>query len=242
MKNKNNQGFTLIGVLAAAGIISVAVVAGLAVQKHLAKQADAKKITAQTNQLMSNISTSNHAANAEATGNMQLQNLPNANPTPPEAGEGPTSTQIGQLNGGGSNSGGNNTGASNGAGSGSGSNGGGRCASPCHTYVDGDGNESCILSRIDCNCLGHCPALPDGCVYMDEGPGDPFYQPPPNGEGNACPSSPTCTPPYVVSRRYHECRCPGDVTDCTPFGTSSGGGRGSIRNMALPGAGHGGSL
>ena len=100
------------------------------------------------------------------------------------------------------------------------------CASPCHTFTDPYSNiTSCIITAIDYACLGGPPAsLPTGCVYLESGPGDPKYQPAPDGDGAACPYTPTCTAPFVVSPKYHECRCPGEVSDCVGWMTGGNGG------------------
>lgn len=233
---KNNQGFTLIGLLAIAGMLSVVTLSGIAISKYRANQADANQKASDAQQLVANLSGSTGVASVAGSGNLQYQPLANPDPNDLNNPNNPNNPNHP-----------NNPNNPNNPDSPANPNNPNNpanpnfspppCASPCHSVTDPDSHvTTCMLTKIDCKCLGTCPIPPAGCVYVDDGPGDPKYQPAPEGGGMACPfvpAPPVCTPPYVISPRYHECRCPGDVSDCTPFGNPPGGLNAPVMN-AIP--------
>ncbi len=219
---KQNQGFTLVGLMAIAAMLSIITVAGISIAKYNANQAEMAKRTAQGNQLISNITNGNGTATLQGSGEMQFAVQPTpdpnslSNPNNPESPNNPDSLQnpthrdsILNPNHP-SNPANPNYSTSS-------------CPNPCHTFTDPETNaDSCILTSIDCACAQKegCPTLPSGCAFVADGPGNPKYQPSPEGQGQACPYTRTCDEPLVLSAKYHDCRCSDDTFDCTPWGSN----------------------
>lgn len=185
---KNNQGFTLLGLMAIAALLSVIAVTGITIVKNKANQQAASETAANANRITSSV-VGGAGASLGAVSKAEFQKLPNGlndvdpnltdnsmydpnnsdNPNHPSNPNHP-----------------NNTGTPAPGGDPKG------CPEPCHLSADPNNNniQTCMLTDADCACLGYCPMVPQGCVYVPSGPLHLKYQPAPQGLGVACPGSP----------------------------------------------------
>lgn len=238
---KNNQGFSLLAVLGLTTLLSVITITGIKVAQYKAKQTEEAKVAAGGNRLISNV-TGGLGTSPEAVARAEHQKLPNMSeddPNHPLNPENPNNINN-PLNPNNPFSPANPNSPNN---PGNPANPGSKtCPNPCHWYADPANNnaQTCILSDIDCACLGYCPLVPEGCVYLASGDLHPKYVPAPEGEGIACPgagaSIPPCSAPRVVqcgcpegncpvtplipkpdhcnAPQIPQCLCPGGISDC----------------------------
>jgi type II secretory pathway pseudopilin PulG len=216
---KNNQGFTLLGALAIAALLSVVAVTGMSIVNQNAKKEEANKIATQGNRLISNV-TESAGSSVAAIGKAQFQNLPNADLTDPQNPNNPDS----ELNPNGSNNPNDPNNVNNPNNPSNPANPNFATPTPvvpnCHRVPTPAEQATGIIAWNDgdllqCGCAMNetCQIEPIGINNTCPSPKTPQCLCP--GGLSDCPDVPVCGPGYVLTPTG-----PWSST-CAPFGTGS---------------------